>query len=64
MACHGWEKLAIDPTKWVLLVLEMFGQVWAVVKPPEFEVLPLEVRIPEGSLINKSEPENVLATVV
>jgi stearoyl-CoA desaturase (delta-9 desaturase) len=55
VAYHGWRKWDIDPSKWVLMGLEKIGVVWDVKTPPEFEVLPLEVKLPEESLVTAAE---------
>jgi len=60
IAYHGWRKWDVDPTKWLLMLLERIGLVWDVKKPPEFEQLPLEVRLPEDSLIGAAQRRRVL----
>lgn len=65
VAFHGWRWWSIDPAKWALIVLEKFRLVRNIVRPPKFEVVrPLEVRLPEESLIlERGDREKVLTTV-
>ena len=63
VAYHGWFWWSIDPSKWILIVLERLGLVWGVEKPPEFEVVPLEVRAPEDSFLNEDKSAGELVTV-
>jgi stearoyl-CoA desaturase (delta-9 desaturase) len=52
IAYMAWNRWGVDPAKWTLIVFEKFGWVWDVKKPPEFEVEPLEIRLPEDSFIS------------
>ncbi len=51
IAFMAWDKWGVDPSKWVLLLMERFGVVWNIQEPPPFEKLPLKVELPEDSFI-------------
>jgi stearoyl-CoA desaturase (delta-9 desaturase) len=55
VAFHGWGKWAIDPSKWLLIVLERLGLVWNIKRPPEHELVRVEVaaqiHLPENTFV-------------
>lgn len=66
VAFHGWSRWAIDPSKWVLIVLEKFGLVWNIQRPPKHELikvkmaaqidLPKDTFIPVARLVPTTSP--------
>jgi stearoyl-CoA desaturase (Delta-9 desaturase) len=52
VAYHGWGKGALDPTKWLLIVLEKLHLVWDVKKPlTDYELTEDDFKLKPDSLI-------------
>ncbi len=62
VAFHGWFPWSVDPAKWMLILLEKLRLVRDIVRPPKFEVVSLEVQLPEESFIRQAEQAKVLTT--
>jgi stearoyl-CoA desaturase (delta-9 desaturase) len=55
VAFMAWNRWGVDPAKWMIILFEKLGWVWAVQKPPTYTVEPLRVELPEDSFITAIE---------
>jgi stearoyl-CoA desaturase (Delta-9 desaturase) len=56
VAFHGWDKWDLDPTKWLLIVLERLGLVWDIQRPPRYEVVDDDgLDLPSDSFLRRTE---------
>lgn len=63
IAFHGWNWWNLDPTKWLLLILEKCGLIHELKKPPPFTKITTakttDLRLAPDSFLRDSEPATV-----